>query len=241
MKKPLTAVLIICSFVFALDTRLSKADYYYSNSHQDRSYLSKARGLCSEVISENPRSSEALWRMARIKLAEAEGKTSKSEKLTVYESALDYADSAKTADSRSADAHYIYAVILGRTAQTRGLVDFLVQINKIKEEFELALKIDPGHPGALHGLGIWYAEASAFYPAWSSQAHDYLDKALRADPGNSMVYVTLARLYIREKKFAEARKLLETCLALRNPTVPVEFYSYSKPESERLLAEIEGR
>lgn len=90
----------------------------------------------------------------------------------------------------------------------------------------------------MHGLGIWYVEASSFYPAWSKDAHDYLGKALRADPGNSMIYVTLARLYIRERKFTEARKLLETCLGLKNPTVPAEFYNYSKPESEKLPAEI---
>ncbi|NLI98766.1 tetratricopeptide repeat protein [bacterium] len=105
----------------------------------------------------------------------------------------------------------------------------------------MALTINPNHSGVLHGLGIWYAEASNFYPVWSKDAHDYLNKALKSDQNNSMIYVTLARLYIREKRFAEARKLLQKCLGLNNPTVPAEYYNYSKPESQKLLKQIEGK
>lgn len=228
-------------FIPGYEDVFSKIDYYYNYSHLDSSYLEKGVNLCSEILKEQPDDAQVLWRIARLKLALAEGRPTSEQKLKCYEEALSYADKAKRKDPGSADAHYVYAVILGRTAQTRGFVDFIVQIKNIKDEFELALKINPNHCGALHGLGIWFAEASNFYPAWSSQAHEYLGKALRADPNNSMVYITLARLCIREKKYTDARKFLSVCLELKTPTIPSEFYNYSKPQALILIEEIKGK
>lgn len=241
MRKIVVFDLILISILPALDSRLAKADYYYANNHLDSGYLAKAGDLCDEVLGENPFDAQALWRMARLSLASAEGKSSKKEKLSTYETALGYAKKAREADSGCADAYHWYGVILGRTAQERGIINFLAQIMTIKESFETAVKIDPNHTGALHGLGIWYAEASNFYPQWTQEAVRYLGQAIASDPSYTLPYVTLARVYIREKDYSQARKLLESCLAVKNPTVPAEFANYDRPEAQKWLKMIEGK
>lgn len=241
MRKIFVFELILIAVLPALDSRLAKADYYYANNHLDSGYLAKARDLCNEVLNENPSDAQALWRIARLYLAMAEGKSSKKEKISTYETALGYAEKAKNADPGCADAYHWYGVILGRTAQESGIINFLAQIMTIKSSFETAIEIDPNHTGALHALGIWYAEASNFYPAWTQEAIRYLGQAIASDPSYTLPYVTLARVYIREKEYSQARKLLESCLAVPNPTVPAEFENYDRPEAQKWLKIIEGK
>jgi tetratricopeptide (TPR) repeat protein len=239
--KALLTIFFLATSLAALDSRLERADNLYNNCHTDKSFLDEALALCNQVLNENSRDSEALWRMARLHMALAEDKPSKSGKLKVLETALDYADRARNADKSSADTHYWYGAILGRTAQEKGFINFLSQINEMKESFEKALELNPNHTGALHAMGIWYAEGSAFYADWKDEAESYLSRALRSDPNNTATYITIAKYYIREKQFEDARKALNTCLAVTNPTVPSEHYNYAKPEARRLLAEIEDK
>lgn len=241
MKKTTVCFLVLASSLLGLDSRLAKADYYYSNNHLDQGYLARARYLCESVLEDDASQPQALWRIARIYLAMAEGRLSKTEKLATYEIALDYAEQARKIAPTSPDAQYIYGVILGRTAQERGILNFITQIKAMKSSFETALKLDANHTGALHGLGIWYAEASAFYPAWKEEAEKYLNKAIASDPNRTMPYITLAKFYVSEKRYAEARELLKRCLAVENPTEPAEFANYSGPEARKMLAEIQGK
>ncbi|MBN2379855.1 hypothetical protein JXM67_08660 [candidate division WOR-3 bacterium] len=239
--KVLFLSIVLSSTLSALDSRLEKADYLYNNCYLDESFLDEALSLCNQILSEGAQDSEVLWRVARLIMAFAEDKPTRNAKLEALETALDYADKARIADPTSADAHYWYGAVLGRTAQEKGLVNFLAQIKEMRECFERAIELDPNHTGALHAMGIWYAEASAFYTDWKDEAESYLSRALRSDPLNTATYITIARYYIREEKFTEARTALKTCLAVTDPAVPCEHYNYAKPEAERLLEEIEDK
>ncbi|MBD3285642.1 hypothetical protein GF359_04210, partial [candidate division WOR-3 bacterium] len=229
-----TIMLLVQSVSLAvLESRLQKADYYYDNCHTDDSFLDEALTLCNQVLAEDSQDSEALWRIARIHMVSAEDKSTKSAKLEVLVTALEYADRARIADGTSADAHYWYGAVLGRLAQEKGLVNFLTQIKQMKQNFEQALKLDPDHSGALHAMGIWYAEASAYYAEWKDEAESYLTKALRSDPRYSATYITIARFMIREDRFSEARTALNTCISITNPTIPSEHHNYALPEARR--------
>jgi Tfp pilus assembly protein PilF len=76
---------------------------------------------------------------------------------------------------------------------------------------------------------------------WTQEAVRYLGQAIASDPSYTLPYVTLARVYIREKEYSQARKLLESCLAVQNPTVPAEFENYDRLEAQKWLRIIEGK
>lgn len=76
---------------------IMKADYY-KYSHPDSSYLKKGVNICSQVLEEQPENAFALWMIARFKLALAETRNTRDEKLNIYEEALSYADKAVNED-----------------------------------------------------------------------------------------------------------------------------------------------
>jgi len=241
MKRILLCAVLFVTALSALDERLKKADYYYDNRHKDSGYSIKALNLCKEVLSENSSDAHALWRMARLYCLFGDNKTSKSDKLARYETARGYAERAKAANSALAEGHFWYGVALGRIGQTKGVLNSLNLAGPVKKSFEKALSINPKFTPAMDGLAAWYFEVPGFAGGDLDKSISYLKKGLSIDPNYTLLYVDLAKVYIKQKKYSAARTQLQKCLAVSNPSHPADFYLEDKPDAQRLLKEIEGK
>ncbi len=242
MKKVILVSLIAVVALFAADARLKESDNYYKNRHKDyKGYTNKVYALCKEVLDENPNNPQALWRLSRLYSLYGDNKTAKSEKISRYETARDYAEKAKANGVTIAESYFWYGVALGRIAQTKGILKSIALAGPIKQAFEKACSLNSNFVPAYDGLGAWYTEAPGFAGGDLNKAAEYLKKGLSKDPNYSLLYVDLAKVYIKQKKFADARALLDKCIAISKPTNPADFYLEDKPKAKELLAEIKNK
>ncbi|MBA7671986.1 hypothetical protein ES703_80157 [subsurface metagenome] len=242
MKRVVLCGLLIVVALWALDARLSKADYYYQNRHKDyKGYTDQIYNLCKKLLSENANDAEALWRMARLYCLYGDDKTSKQDKLSHYETARGYAQKAKAANAKIPETHFWYGVALGRIGQTKGILNSLSLAGPVKNAFQKALEINPDFTPAMDGLAIWYLEMPGFAGGDISKSISYHQKAIGINHNYTLLYVVLAKVYIKQKNYSAARAQLKRCLAVTNPKNPADFYLDDRPEAEKLLAEIEGK
>ncbi len=242
MKRVVLCGLLIVAAVWAADARLSKADNYYQNRHKDyKGYTDQIYNLCKEVLSENANDAGALWRMARLYCLYGDDKTSKQDKLSRYETARGYAEKAKAADVKIPETHFWHGVALGRIGQTKGVLNSLSMAPGIKADFEKALSLDPKFTPAMDGLAIWYLEVPGFAGGDINKSISYLKKGIGIDPNYTLLYVDLAKVYVKQKNYSAAREQLKRCLAVTNPYNPADFYLEDKPDAQKLLGEIEGK
>ncbi|MBN2378525.1 tetratricopeptide repeat protein [candidate division WOR-3 bacterium] len=241
MKKVCVAALLCIAVVSALDSRLAEADNYYLNRHKDSNYSMKALALCKQVLDEDPENGSALWREARLYCLLGDDESAKDKKLFYYEKAQESAEKAKTHGSSTPESHFWYGVALGRIGQTKGVLNSLNLAGPVKKAFEKALELNSKFTPAMDGLGVWYMEVPGVAGGSLSKSEEYLKKGLSIDPNYTLLMVDLAKLYIKQKKYTDARTQLNKVLATTNPKHPADFYLEDKPDAEKLLAEIEGK
>ena len=242
MKRVILCSLLLVAALLALDERLQKADHYYSNRHKDyKGYTDKVYNLCNEILSEDPNDAQALWRMTRLYCLYGDDKTAKQEKLDRYNAAKDYAQKAKAANADIAETHFWYGVALGRIGQTKGVLNSLNLAGPVKDAFQKALSINPGFTPAMDGLAVWYMEVPGFAGGDLGKSIEYLKKGLSLESNYTLLYIDLAKVYIKQKKYSDARAQLQKCLSVTNPKNPADFILDDKPEAQELLAEIEGK
>lgn len=241
MKKVLICVLLVIPALWAIDERLETADYYYLNHHMSPTYLTEARNLCENVLEDNPSSWRALWRLARLYVSFGDNRSDADAKISRYEKARDYAERAKALNDNGCECHFWYGVALGRIGQTRGVLNSLSLAGPVKRAFERALELNPRFTPAMDGLAIWYLEVPAVAGGDINKSIEYLKRGISIDPNYSLLYVDLAKVYIKRGNYSAARENLNKCLAVTNPTNPADFYLDDKPDAQRLLAEMQGR
>ena len=111
-----------------------------------------------------------------------------------------------------AEAHYGYALALGRLNENAGSKQKIANAKVIKQEADLALKYNPKHAGAYHILGRWHRTIAGFnfiekvaintlyggVPEGGSyeSAISCFQKAIQFEPGYMLHYYELAQTYI---------------------------------------------
>jgi tetratricopeptide (TPR) repeat protein len=167
--------------------------------------------------------------------------------------AVDYAKRAVALAPKSGLAHLALAICYGRV--------ILVVPNKTKVEYsrlvrdnvELATKLDPSQDFAWHVLGRWHQGVSTVNgvlkllikiiygglpKASLPEAVACFEKAIKLNPDRLCHVIELGRTYAFMEKYAEARKLIERGLAMPNkePDDP-----RTKDRGRDTLKEIRGK
>ncbi len=99
--------------------------------------------------------SELLWRIARCYISLGDV-TKREEREPRYRKAAMYATQAVEADSLNADAHCWRAVAIGYVAIYEGIRAKVAAANEIKQELDIALRLDPNNDVAYSILGTFY-------------------------------------------------------------------------------------
>ncbi len=152
-----------------------------------------------------------------------------------YEAGAAMAKRALYIDPRQAHAHFLYAATLGSAERLKGIASAGLVLNEIKRHLREALAIDPTHPQALQMMGGLYAELPWVLGGSDGEAESYLGRAIAADGRYTNAHLILARLLMKQRRFAEARLHLQAVIDVQQPHYPYSWMRLFKPEAERLL------
>ncbi|MEK0431213.1 MAG: hypothetical protein RL139_1017 [Gemmatimonadota bacterium] len=111
----------------------------------------------------------------------------------LYATAQRLADSAVRISPRSADAHAVRAIALGRSALALGPAERTRYAVEVRREALAALALDPDHAGALHVLGMWHAEVLRLNPVARLAARTVLGGAVFSEASWTVAQRSLER------------------------------------------------
>ncbi len=156
-------------------------------------------------------------------------KDDKMKMIDYYTAAKVYADKAVQLDSKSSEANFVMAMIIGRTAMLKAGKEKLNSVKEIKKYAELAIKYNPDNFKAWHVLGKWFYEisilnfferatAQIFYgtlpKASINDAISAFEKSKELNPAMLLNYLELAKAYKKNSEDGKAELLLKTMLKL---------------------------
>lgn len=180
--------------------------------------------------------------------------TSQEDSLAAFILAVDTAEALVRAVPGDAHAHYLYAVALGQRLELTGIREKVRLGAMTRAEAELALELDPDHPGAHHVLGRLHAGTMRMNPvsrflarrvlgaealegaSWERAEH-HLIRAHELEPDNPRHTLELGVLYIDTDRPDEALEALR--LAAEAPRrTPIDDQLVER--AIRLIGSIEG-
>ena len=141
---------------------------------------SEALALYIKADAKRPNDSEILRRISKQYAQLMLDATSSSERAELGRSALDGARRAVAADPNNAQAHLSLATVYGRIAFIEPPRRKIEMSRLIKQEAEIAARLDPKNDYAWHVLGRWNYEIANFNPVLKALA--------RQSTGNSPMH-----------------------------------------------------
>ncbi len=208
----------------------------------ERANLEKGKeaiGLWEDVLKEDAKNYEALWKLAKAYYWLGNHSLEK-EQLDLFTKGKDYGERAVKLYPDNWEGHYWLGVCLGRYGETRGIIKNLFLVKPIQKEMETVLKINPSHAGAHHVLGVIYRKAPGrpLSVGNKKKALRYAKKAVELDPQSLKYAVGLAEVYLALDKKDDAKKTLEDVLAMPpNLTYGPESLE-EKDQAQKLLAHL---
>jgi tetratricopeptide (TPR) repeat protein len=149
-------------------------------------------------------------------------------KLALLEEAVAMAEARRAAAAKDPNAHYMYALALGRYSQGISVAKALTQGygGKIKDALLTALKLEPKHADAHTAFGAYQAEvidkvggivAGVTYGAKKDSAVEHYEKALTLFPESPIAHIEYGNgllMLFGKGKIAEATRLYEKAASL---------------------------
>lgn len=212
-----------------------------------------------KILQINPQHHEALCKTARayIDLGDMIPETGpgwQDKRLLHYGTAEQYARRAVKSDSESTWGHFYLAASLGKIALNSPIPKQIDLSHEIRQQVEKALELDPRNGFAYHVYGIWQRRMAeigqmsrmlASVLLWRTvpkgsfeKSEEYFDKAISLNPKIIVHRLELAKTYLVQEKWPQARNSLKAVLEL-----PVQFSddSLHKREARTLLEEVRDR
>jgi tetratricopeptide (TPR) repeat protein len=111
----------------------------------------------------------------------------------------------------------------------------------VREEIETVLEIDPEHTGALDAQAMLYYELPGLLGGNLNKSMEALNKGIALDSNYTLLYVDMAKVYIKKKNYEKARWYLNRALEITTPTYEADHVLDDKPEALALLEEIKDK
>ncbi|MEO0185328.1 MAG: tetratricopeptide repeat protein [candidate division WOR-3 bacterium] len=223
------------------DKLLAQAIQLYETRHLDKDNLTKSYEILSGLVENEPGNLRANYEFSKVHYLLGDNAEKKEEKLNFYARGMEYGKKAIALDKNSAQAHFWYMVNLGRSGQTKGVLNSLSLVPEIKKEIETVLKLDPKHTGAMDAGAMLYYELPALMGGNLNKSIEYLNKAISIDSNYTILYVDMAKVYIKKKEYEKARWFLNKVLEIQNPTYQADYVLDDKPEALKLLDQIKEK
>jgi len=137
------------------ENRILKSDQLFA-----RGKFSKSRHILDRLLKSHPDDAAVLWRMSRHMINDGDGTDDSEKKERYYRRSVEYSEAAVKADPKDADARAYLAASYGSFAMFAGGKEKVKLANRIRDELDEALRLDPDNQVALTIYGTWHREVA---------------------------------------------------------------------------------
>ncbi|HLC43119.1 MAG TPA: TRAP transporter TatT component family protein [Methylomirabilota bacterium] len=238
---PLTLLALLVALPASAESPLERAKALYTNYHEDLNHLDTARDLLEQMLKSDPQV-QAMVLLSHVYFTwgDVRAKTDE-EKLQAYERGRDVAKRGVELAPRDPEAHFWYAVNLGRWSQTKGVLRSLFNVPTMEQEIKLLLELAPTHPGTHNLAGNLYYTLPGLFGGDMAKAERHFKKALESDPHFTGARVDLARFLITKKNYAEARQELRKVLEEKSPRTYADWVVKDTKRARELIESIKDK
>jgi predicted Zn-dependent protease len=199
------------------DGKLQQADALYNRYRQsdDQAPLKEAATLLDGLQQAEPDNYDVLWRRGRVYYSLGDDAKANSEKLRLFDQAIQSAKHATDVKPGGVEGHYWLGVGDGGYGEAKGMFKALSMTKNIRTEMEAVIRIDPAYEngGAYLVLGRMDFELPGVMGGSKKRAIQEYEDGLRVAPSNPLMKVYLAESYINADRKPEAKNLLDQVLA----------------------------
>lgn len=209
--------------------------------HEDPTALDRARDLLDAALAKD-RQIETMVMLSYVQFLLGDVRaTTADEKLAAYDRGRELGKRAVELAPKSHDAHIWYAINTARWGETKGILRSLFLLPSVKEEIRILLELNPRSIRAHVLAGNVFLEVPGFAGGDRAKAAEHFKKALEVDPRFTGARLDLARLYIVEARYADARRELGRVIGEPTPTIIADWTVKDAPRAKKLLESIKDK
>lgn len=184
---------------------------------------------------------EAAWKLARASFYVGDRTNNEGEKDDMFREGTAAGKVAVTIEPNKPEGHFWLGANYGGAAANSTIAN-LSSFQDIKTEMEAVLKIDESYQGysVYLGLGRLYLQAPRVLGGDSLKAIEYLEKGIKLNPNHSLMRYHLAQAYDANNRDAEAKKQLETLMAVTPDAKYMAEHKNAVEKAKKLLEKIEA-
>jgi tetratricopeptide (TPR) repeat protein len=200
----------------AISEKLKQADSLYKQyeSTENQEPLKRAVAILDELSQTDSANYDVAWRRARAYYSLGDDARANSEKLRLFDQAIQSGKHAVDLKSDGVEGHYWLGVSDGEYGQAKGMFKALSMTKNIRSEMEAVIRINSAYQngGAYLVLGRMDYELPGIAGGSSKRAIQEYEQGLKVAPNNPLMKVYLAESYIDAGRKDEARNLLKQVL-----------------------------
>jgi len=209
--------------------------------HEDATALDRARDLLDSALAKD-RQVETMVMLSYVQFLLGDVRaTTADEKLAAYDRGRELGKRAVELAPKSHDAHIWYAINTARWGETKGILRSLFLLPTVKEEIRILLELNPRSVRAHVLAGNVFLEVPGFGGGDRAKAEEHFKKALEVDPRFTGARLDLARVYIADTRYADARRELQRVINETTPTIVADWTVKDAPRARKLLESIKDR
>jgi len=209
--------------------------------HEDATALDRARDLLDAALAKD-RQVETMVMLSYVQFLLGDIRaTTADEKLAAYDRGRELGQRAVELAPKSHDAHIWYAINTARWGETKGILRSLFLLPTVKEEIRILLELNPRSVRAHVLAGNVFLEVPGFAGGDRVKAEEHFKKALEVDPRFTGARLDLARVYIADTRYADARRELQRVINQSSPTIVADWTVKDAPRARKLLESIKDR
>lgn len=171
--------------------------------------------LLRQALVAEPSNYDVAWRVSKFNYYLGAHSPEDSEQEKAFRDGTEAGKRAVKINPDKPDGHFWLGANYGGNAEISTLAG-LSEIEDIKREMEAVLKLNEGYESgsAYMALGQTYLKAPRIFGGDVAKAIEYLEKGLKFGPNNGLLRLRLAEAYAEARRNDDARKQIDTLLAL---------------------------
>jgi tetratricopeptide (TPR) repeat protein len=237
----LVAVILAAGSPAGAQTPVEAARALVARYHEDPAALDRARDLLDAALAQD-RKVETMAMLSYVQFLIGDVRATTAEaKLAAYDRGREIGQRAAELAPKSVDAHLWYAINTARWGETKGVLRSLFLLPTIRRELDTLLELDPRSVRAHILAGNVLLEVPGFAGGDRAKAEEHFKKALEIDPRFTNARVDLARVYIADARYADARRELQRVVDETRPSVIADWTVKDAPRARKLLESIKDR
>ena len=235
------AVVLVAASAAWAQSPVEAARALVARYHEDPAGLDRARDLLDAALARDRRvDTMTMLSYVQFLIGDVRATTAEA-KLAAYDRGREIGRRAVELAPKNHDAHLWYAINTARWGETKGVLRSLFLLPTIRQELEILLELDPRSVRAHILAGNVLLEVPGFAGGDRVKAEEHLRKALEIDPRFTNARVDLARVYIADARYADARRELQRVVNETSPSVIADWAMKDAPRARKLLESIKDR